>query len=259
MPAAFNIETIFNEYKDKVYRLALGITRNNEDAKDIMQNTFLKVTKNLMYFRNKSSLSTWIYRIAYNETLMHLRKTKRFLRFSGNLRKARPDSLFVNWSKLPDKYLLDTELKERINSSIRHMPIKYRMALLLDNVEELPLKESAWVLGLKINSLKTRLHRARLIVKQDILDYFKDKEVGQEKGGRKCSIWIKFIYDYATGNLAKRRGFAFRRHIKDCLNCNSFLDAYVKAIQITGALECQDIPLELKNKIETFLLSKHLK
>ena len=65
MAGNFNIGEVFNEYKNKVYRLSLSITRNEKDAEDTMQNVFFKVLKNLKYFRNKSSLSTWIYKITY--------------------------------------------------------------------------------------------------------------------------------------------------------------------------------------------------
>lgn len=261
MPTTFDVDSIFKKYKDKVYRLALSISRNEKDAEDITQNAFLKIIKNLMYFRNKSQISTWIYKIAYNEALMHLRKRKSQFKLSGYLRRSAektPVGLFVNWSKLPDKELLDSELKERINRAIAHMPIKYRMALLLDNVEGLPLKDSAHILGLKINSLKTRLHRAHLLIKQDITGYFGDQEILQEEKDKRCGIWTGFVYGYAKGYLGKRKTEVFKRHIRDCVNCNSFLDTYLKAINVTGALECQDLPNELKDKIETFLPLKHL-
>jgi RNA polymerase sigma-70 factor (ECF subfamily) len=70
-------EEIFIKYKDKVYRLAISIVHNDKDAEDIVQNTFMKILKNLRYFRHQSNISTWIYRIAYNESLMYLRKKYR--------------------------------------------------------------------------------------------------------------------------------------------------------------------------------------
>lgn len=263
MAGNFNIGEVFNEYKNRVYRLSLSITRNEKDAEDTMQNVFFKVLKNLKYFRNKSSLSTWIYKIAYNEALMSLRKRKSQFKLSTSLKLSRDkgtSGLFVNWSKLPDEELLEDELKERVDNAIRHMPIQYRLALLLDEVEGLPLKESAKILGLKINSLKTRLHRARLIIKSDMQDYFKDKQEEQEEpASRRCGIWTGFVYNYAHGNLGKARGRAFKRHIKGCHSCNSFLNTYLKAVDITKALQCQDLPEELKERIESFVLKRHIK
>lgn len=261
MALLIDTKEIFAKFKDRIYRLALSITRNERDAEDVMQNTFLQVIKNLRYFRHEALLTTWIYRIAYNEALMALRKRRSQSRLSGSLKYSMgqgASGLFVNWSKLPDQQLLDGELKERIDSAIKRMPIQYRMALLLDNVEGLPLKNSARILNLKINSLKTRLRRARLLIKTDIENYFRDQKERQDsKKERGCGVWTAFIYNYSRGSLGKRRSRAFKSHIKDCAGCNSFLDNYQKAIDITRALQCQDLPRELKNKIETFLLSKH--
>lgn len=254
------IENLFNKYHNRIYRLALSITRNEKDAEDIMQNTFIKIIKNLQSFRNKSSLSTWIYRITYNEALMYLRKKKSQVRLSGHLKNQEVKSssgLFINWAKLPDESLLEKETKNRIDASIANMPIKYRLPLLLDNVERLSLKENAKVLGLNLNSLKTRLHRAHLLLKKDISDYYKDRVLEPEKKIKRCKARLGFLYDYAKGYLGKSEERHFLGHIGDCLDCKRFLGSYLKAIQITGALQCHDLPAGLSERIETFLLSKH--
>jgi len=253
------IEDIFDKYRNRVYRLGLSITRNQKDAEDVLQNTFLKIIKNLSTFRNESDISTWIYKIAYNEALMLIRKRRTQFRVSDSLKKGlnkKTLGLFINWAKLPDEQLLDKELKERLDTIVRQMPIKYRMPLLLDNVDELPLKESAKVLGLKTNSLKTRLHRAHLMIKQEISRYFKDEEPSIIKKKRRCGVWTGFVYDYAKGRLGDGSAAAFKNHIKDCRGCQAFLGAYRRAINITGALECQDLPEELTRRIETFIQNR---
>lgn len=262
MPETTNTETIFREYKDRVYRLALSISRNQSDAEDIMQNAFLKIISNLGKFRRESSLSTWIYKITYNESLMYLRKKRSQLRLTsylGRFKGKDSSGIFINWSKLPDRQLLDSELKAKIDEAIRYMPIKYRMPLLLEYVEGLPIKDSADILGLKINSFKTRLHRAHLVIKSELSEYFRDRQREKEKEERKCHIWIEFVYSYLKGSLAPKKSKAFKAHIKDCANCNLFLDNYLRAISITHALECRDLPAELKDKIQTFLFKKKSK
>lgn len=259
MEAASDIGYIFRKYRDRVYRLALSIARNENDAQDIMQNTFIKIMKNLKYLRNKSFLSTWIYKIAYNEALMSLRRRKSQFKLSGAIRdSARKlhSGLYVNWPKLPDELLLGDEFKQRLDGVIRDLPIKYRMALLLNTVESLPLKQSAVILNLKINSLKTRLHRARMLIKSEIAEYLKDRQARQEKESRRCGIWTGFIHSYCNGTMPRQRQTSFKRHIKDCRSCNLFLNAYDKAIKITGAIQCQDLPNELKDRIESFILKK---
>lgn len=257
MPDSFNIKDIFLEYKNKIYRLALSVCRNEKDAEDALQNTFLKIIQNIKKFRHQSSLSTWIYRISYNEALMIIRKRKhKQIEFSDSLDYEPRNavfSLFINEPRLPDEQLWDDEFKERIKSAIEQMPIQYRMPLLLHNMEGLPVKESAKVLGLKINSLKTRLHRAYMAVRSEVSGYLQDKQDRQDKAGEKCDILLNFVYDYETGKLDKEKESNFKSHIKDCTNCNSFLEMYRKAINITKSLQCRDIPLELKAKIENFI------
>lgn len=252
-----NVEEIFKKYKDKVYRLAISIVRNEKDAEDIMQNTFIKIIDNLKSFRNESLISTWIYKIAYNEALMYLRKRRSQFNLSNYIErqtKKKELGLFMNWSKLPDEHLLDGELKKRVDSAIMQMPIKYRMPLLLDSVEGMPLKDISKILGLRINSLKTRLHRAHRMINQEFSGYLKDKQEEEENANPRCSIWNGFLYSYARGYLGKKRKEAFNKHIKGCPGCESFLKSYVKAIQFTEGLSCRDLPVELQNKIESFVL-----
>jgi RNA polymerase sigma-70 factor (ECF subfamily) len=256
MAESYAIEDIFNQYKNKIYRLALSISKNEKDAEDIVQNTFVKITKNLSGFRGESSISTWIYKITFNEALMLLRKRHSQTRLTGYLEhnaKNIPSGLFVNWPRLPDEQLLAKEEKNRIETAIKQMPIKYRMALSLHHMEDMPVKDTAEVLGLKLNSLKTRLHRSYLLIRKEMEDYFKDHVQKQQPLGKQCSVMMSFIYDYAQGALdAKTRG-DFDRHIQDCLPCHQFLDSYLRAIRISHALECQDLPAELQEKIKTFL------
>ncbi|MDD5595100.1 MAG: sigma-70 family RNA polymerase sigma factor [Candidatus Omnitrophica bacterium] len=246
----FDIEEIFRQYNHKIYRLAISLSRNEKDAQDILQNTFIKIIKNLKYFRSQSNISTWIYRIAYNESLMFLRKkysqSRAYSRVSLNQKKELP-GMFFNWPKLPDEQLLEKELKDRLDSSISNLPIKYRMPLLLHNMEDLPIKEAAKVLGIKTNSFKTRLHRSRRLIGKEVSAYFQDKYRLNEKNDPRCAIWLDFFY-----NKAKQG--AFQKHIRGCASCRKFIKTYNKAITITKGLECKDIPPELQEKIKSFLL-----
>lgn len=257
MPKRTEVEEIFKEYKDKVYRLAISIVRNEKDAEDIMQNTFIKIMDNLKDFRNESRISTWIYKIAYNESLMYLRKKRSQYNLSNYIErqtKKKELGLFMNWSKLPDEHLLDNELKARVDAAIMQMPIKYRMPLLLDSVEGMPLKDISEILELRMNSLKTRLHRAHHMINEEFSGYLKDKQGEEDNNNPRCSIWNGFLYSYARGYLGKKRKKAFEKHIKGCPGCESFLKSYVKAIRFTEGLSCQDLPVQLQDKIESFVL-----
>lgn len=250
-----DIGWVFDRYKDRIYRLALGIARNEKDAEDITQNTFLKILNNYETFKKASRLSTWIYRIAYNEALMLLRKKRKESALSDSLTRESAD-LFIHWPSIPDKAVLDKELRQRLDSAVTRLPIKYRMALLLRNAEDLPIKDAAGILGIKVNSMKTRLHRASMLIAGEMSDYYRDRPGEEGKPPAACPRHTAFLYNYAGDTLNKRRRLAFERHIATCADCASFLRSYVNAIRITKALQCRDIPPALKDKLESFLIKK---
>jgi RNA polymerase sigma-70 factor (ECF subfamily) len=253
---SLTVEDLFKKYRHMMYALALSLSRNASDAEDILQNSFLQIYKNLSSFKGNSRISTWIYRITYNEAMIYLRKRYRDYKIYSGLkeRSGRDLSwLSVNWAKLPDKELLNEELKERVEGAIKDMPIKYRMPLLLHSVEKLPVKEAAHVLGLQENSLKTRLHRAHLMVKKELSGYFRDKMAPVARENKKCGIWNRFVYEYVSGELDKKEQADFQGHIDDCPRCKAFLNTYQQAIRITKAIECKDIPPELQERIEGFV------
>ncbi|MDD5565273.1 MAG: sigma-70 family RNA polymerase sigma factor [Candidatus Omnitrophica bacterium] len=251
-----SLESIFQEYKGKVFRLALSIARNEKDAEDILQNTFVKIVTHLNRFKGTSKLSTWIYKIAYNEALMYLRKKRRQKRVSDSFKaQVATQDIYINWPKLPDAQLLQQELKNKVDTALKNMPLVYKIPLVLDSTDDLALKDIAKILKLRLNAVKTRLHRGRLMLKNILSDYVKSRFIKEtqpqkEKG---CRGVIGFLYEYAQHSLPPKKGLAFKKHIKDCKSCNTFLGHYLSAIRLTRVLECRDIPAPLQDKIATFL------
>jgi len=259
MKNLYDFDELFKEFKNKIYRLALSISKNEKDAEDILQNTFLKIMQNIQNFKSRSQISTWIYKIAYNEALMLLRKKRRQLNIIDTLDyqpQSIPSGFAINWPEFPDKQLLNSEMKKRLDSAITNMPIKYRMPLLLQRVEGETLKTTAQILGLKINSLKTRLHRANMFVRTQMNEYFEDQKENTQKNDPTCNIVTDFVFDFAEGILSKSKAREFQGHINECSKCKEFLDSYLRAIHITKALKCNDLPVELQSKIKTFLFNK---
>jgi RNA polymerase sigma-70 factor (ECF subfamily) len=137
------------------------------------------------------------------------------------------------------------------------MPIKYRMPLLLSKVEDLSLRENAQILNLRIPSLKTRLHRAFLMLKEEIDAYFNDRGTSSrlEPDGC-CRKMTDFLYEYARQRIADKKKHPFDPHLKDCPACRLFFKRYLKAIQLTHSLQCRDMPEELKQRIVKFFKGK---
>ncbi len=176
-------ETIVKRFHDRIHRLAYGMTKNETDAEEVVQDTFLNLFRSLPTFRADSSPSTWVYRIAANSALMRLRTKRRkpLLSIEDVPTQSRDRTLGESiqtpgsWARDPIDTLLTQELGDHVYKAIEDLPQKYRMVLLLRDVEGLSNEEVAETLGLTVPTVKSRLHRSRLHVRDKVDEYFKKK------------------------------------------------------------------------------------
>lgn len=174
--AAFH--EVVEAYEAKVYGMARGLTRNDEDAQDAVQDTFLSVFKNVKAFKGDSSLSTWIYRIALNAALMKMRRRKHDDR-SVPIDDAMPTfdedghrvATLPDWHPRADEMLLNREMGGHLRQAIAELEPDYRSVLIMRDQEGLCNEEVAAVLGLSVAAVKSRVHRARIFVRERIKLY----------------------------------------------------------------------------------------
>jgi RNA polymerase sigma-70 factor (ECF subfamily) len=163
-------------YSPMIYRLGLKMLADPQDAEDILQETFLKAYKHLEDFDGRSSLSTWLYRIATNEALMLLRR-KRPEVISFDQPAQNDDDLqeplqIIDWCCLPEEEFMSAETRARLDAAIEQLPPGLRLVFLLRDVAGLSTREAAEVLNLSEMAVKTRLSRARLRLREELTDYF---------------------------------------------------------------------------------------
>jgi len=165
-------EEILRRYERKVYGLARSLTRDESDAQDALQDTFLSVYRKIRGFKEESSLSTWIYRIAVNAALMKVRRRKRDDRsvpIEDYLPKFDESGHLVTALREPppraDEELLRKELAEFLRESIRALDPDSRAVFILRDQEGLSNEEVAGILDVSVPAVKSRLHRARLFLR----------------------------------------------------------------------------------------------
>jgi RNA polymerase sigma-70 factor (ECF subfamily) len=166
----------------RVYRLAWGITRNEADAEEVVQDVFLSLFRKIGTFEGRAALSTWIYRIAVNAALIKKRGKRAALEvlLDDCLPTFREDGhregdrtwLQADWSETPEAQLLSRETRDAVREMITRLPDSYRIVLLLRDVEELSNEEAAEVLGESVGSVKSRLHRARMALREQVTRSF---------------------------------------------------------------------------------------
>ncbi len=161
---------VVEEYSDFVYNVALRMTGNPHDAEDIMQEVFLSAYRAYPSFRGESSLSTWLYRIAINASLMKVRKEKRsrYLTESGVEEMEIPSR-----SAGPEAAALNTELRAHLQEGLSLLPADLRAAVVLRDVQELSGPEAAETLGISLANLKTRVHRGRVLLRKFLSNYIR--------------------------------------------------------------------------------------
>jgi RNA polymerase sigma-70 factor (ECF subfamily) len=160
-------------YEKTVYNFAFKICRNPDKAEDIMQETFLSVIKSLKQFDGKSKLSTWLYRIVVNHCLMEGRKKGHdFVSIDDDANGLYDSTYAADWDNIPVNSVENKELKSILDKAIEKLAPDYRVVFLLRDVEGLSTEETGKITELSVPAVKSRLHRARAFLRNEINEAF---------------------------------------------------------------------------------------
>jgi RNA polymerase sigma-70 factor, ECF subfamily len=168
-------------YSSKIYQLAFRYLRNKEDAEEVTQDVLFKVYRKVGEFRGDAALSSWIYRITFNTAMSRLR-TAQYQRTQAEERRdsatdgepagapARTPDV-ADWSDLADEHVLRSQLRERVFRAILALPAIYRAPVMLRDIQGMSTEEASAMLKVKDQTLKSRLHRGRLILRKQLADF----------------------------------------------------------------------------------------
>lgn len=172
-PGAF--DRFVEDYGDRIYGFGIRVCGEREDARDIAQETLLQAFRSLEKLKDPKALRSWLYRVAANACLMKRRKGNFASGRELSLEELMPridhnggDDLLPDFRPLPDEQASREELRAEIQEAIRRLPTNYRIVLVLRDMEELSTREVAEALELPESTIKMRLHRARLMVRQTL-------------------------------------------------------------------------------------------
>ena len=176
---ALAFSELVRRYENKIFRLALHITQNREDAEDVLQESFLKAYEHLDQFQGNSKFYTWIVRIAVNQALMKLRRRKTDKSVSLDEQFDTGEDTLVReiaaWDENPEQQFSREELGEILESAIQSLEPPYRSVFVLRDIEDFSTEETAQALDLSIPAVKSRLLRARLQLREKLTRHFKRK------------------------------------------------------------------------------------
>jgi RNA polymerase sigma-70 factor (ECF subfamily) len=176
------VHELAERYGSRIFQLAMRYMKNREDAEEVVQDVLMKVYRKIDAFRGDAALSSWIYRITFNTAMSRLRSTRAVRAADAEWDRARatphndgeerraprqqPD-----WSRMPDEELLRMQLRDAVTAAIADLPEIYRAPLVLRDIQGLSTEEASTRLHLKDQTLKSRLHRGRLMLRERLQSF----------------------------------------------------------------------------------------
>jgi RNA polymerase sigma-70 factor (ECF subfamily) len=160
-------------YERLIYATAISVVKNPADAEEVAQEAILKAFSNLSSFRAESKFSTWLVQITYNEAKIKLRKARAHLYESIDDPQQSEEGDFwprdyADWRPIPSELLQENEMRQAVQDAVSSLHPTYRVVLILRDVQHLSIRETSMILGISEGCVKTRLHRARLLLRDNL-------------------------------------------------------------------------------------------
>ena len=164
---------LMRPYERMIYATAIAVLKNPADAEEVAQEAVMKAFSNLPRFRAESKFSTWLIQITYNEARMKVKKARQHLYESIDEQQQNEKGDFwpkdyADWRPIPSEVLEQNEIRQAVEDAINSLSLEYREVFILRDVQHLSIKETTTILGISVANVKTRLHRARLQLRDSL-------------------------------------------------------------------------------------------
>src|SRR6516162_11156775 len=248
-----SVERALALLQNTVYSFSMKVCGHPEDAEDTMQEVLLKLLPYLPKFENPQALSVWLYKVARNRCLMNRRGAKNAPNRHVSLDELIPttfelEELLKSSGPNPEMTVLRDESRQRLREAVLKLPQLYRVVLVLHDMEDLSTAEVARVIGVREGTVRVRLHRARLLLRQQLMRRENAKGVVVDRthpaGGaeptkhpRRCREMFAALSDYMDGLVDDEHTREMEKHLKDCQPCVAFLDSLKSAVEQCQAYE----------------------
>ncbi len=222
----------YSTYANLLYRTALRVLRDADEAADVVQETFVTLAQRVQTFEGRSRLSTWLYRVAYRHALQRLRSPDR------RRRPARSEGVLAAAERTPDmspgpaQRLEQKLLHDGIDEALALLPESLRAAFVLRDIEGMSTAEAADALHVSESALKVRLHRARLRLRERLSDELLPPET--EAAGLPCATVIEQLSGYLDGDIDQALRARIEAHVAECSHCRVMIDSTQRTLELAG-------------------------
>ena len=228
------LSNLLERHQAQIYRFGLKLCGNPEDAKDVLQETMLSAARNLTGFRGEAAFSTWLYTVARSFCAKHRRRSKYAPESELSLDHPKLNADGIVDSALgPDAALADKQRDEALHQAIDGLSPSYKEVLVLRDMEDLPASEVAQVLGMRVEAVKSRLHRARKAVRERLMAALHEPSAAAEGCPDTTALWSEQL----EGELSPLDCARMQRHIEQCTRCRRDCDSLKRTLALCRAAE----------------------
>jgi RNA polymerase sigma-70 factor (ECF subfamily) len=247
---ARSLESLLERHEAQVYRFGMKMCRNPEDAQDVLQDTLLAMARGIRDFRGASSISTWLYAIARS----HCIKKRRHSKFAPEAERsldtdaAREASELPDPGRAPDEVVAGREVQRALEEAIGALEPMYREVLLLRDVEGLTAPEVAEVLGVTVQAVKSRLHRARLSVRAHVAPRLGIAEPGAAPTGN-CPDVLQLFSQHLEDEISTEVCAEMERHLQSCGRCRGTCESLKRTLDLCRTVPSVRVPPAIQDSV----------
>lgn len=232
-----SLEQALSLLQNTIFAFSMKVCGHREDAEDTMQETLLQAAPQLPHFESPEALAVWLYKVARTRCLMSRRRSKFAPKAHLSLDEILPDraeleALTAGAEKSPFQHVLRAESAAEMRRAIDKVPPDYRMILVLHDMEELSTQEIARITGLREGTVRVRLHRARVFLRNQLAPggNGKPRRAGRSGPSRQCRKLFAALSDYLDRELDSEMRRLVERHMRECRPCDAFLQSLEETI-----------------------------
>ena len=243
------LDALLERHAPQIYRFGMRMCRDPELAKEVLQDTLLAAARGVRDFRGNSSLSTWLFAIARSFC-------GKLRRRSGAPARALDDAAselarIADPAHPPDEALASKEVAHALEGAIAALDPMYREVFILRDVEGLTAAEVAQVVGASEQAIKSRLHRARLAVRQRLAPLLGGAEPGPTPGAARCPDVLRLYSRHLEGEISAGVCARMERHVADCTHCRATCDSLTRTLALCKAAPGQSVPIAVQDSVRS--------
>lgn len=242
------LEELLLRHQPRIYRFGMKLCRDPEDASDVLQDTLLAMARSIRDFRGASSLSTWLYTITRSFCIKKRRKSKFAPAVEESLEaipEAERDGLQCS-SRGPEEDLAGREVKDALDGAIASLEPMYREVLVLRDVEGLTAPEVGEVLGLSVEAVKSRLHRARVAVREALAPHL---GAPSEAPSADCPDIVTIFSGHLEGDIGPDLCARMEEHLERCGRCRGTCDSLKRTLALCRAAGAPEVPEDVQRAV----------